>query len=495
MRRWIRARRVARHSGGRRSAAARDRRERRGARRSACTSSPSSGEADRDLARLSAHQGQLGPDRPHGARRCATPSVDRAGHRRPVRRPDLRRIRPDLGFFIEPAAHRARRRWRAATIACSAASCASSRARASRCRGAHRGGAGRCWSGEGRSARCRPRRTRWPTSRCGFDVVRALGAVRRRPGGGGRRTAHVAGHRGRREHRRHAGSASPCSGGCPRAVSVRVAACSSSGPKPGQELRVDMPAIGPRHRRARGSKPDCAGVAVLARGVIALERAELVRSADAGGMLRAGRRRPRRRHRRRIAVRLRAAVRQVIGDAPSRRDASDHRCGARRGAAACLEAVSRQRRQPSSTAATCWPSSAARGSLRSSLERAASLRQWGAPALGAALRRAPSCPRTSPPDLASRHCSPRPRRSSPASPCSAHADALAPTSIELADRHGLFLVAAPTEARHEPSPIAPRPRDRRRPAASARAVPPPAATTCASSSSPASIRAMRSAAS
>jgi DUF1009 family protein len=51
-------------------------------------------------------------------------------------------------------------------------------------------------------------------------------------------------------------------------------------PKPRQEMRVDMPAIGPRTVDA-AVVTGLAGVAVLAGGAIALERAELKRRADA----------------------------------------------------------------------------------------------------------------------------------------------------------------------------------------------------------------------
>ena len=54
-------------------------------------------------------------------------------------------------------------------------------------------------------------------------------------------------------------------------------------PKPRQEMRVDMPAIGPG-TVVRALEAGLRGVAVLAKGAIALERAELVRSADAGGV-------------------------------------------------------------------------------------------------------------------------------------------------------------------------------------------------------------------
>jgi DUF1009 family protein len=54
-------------------------------------------------------------------------------------------------------------------------------------------------------------------------------------------------------------------------------------PKPRQEMRVDMPAIGPG-TIVRALEAGLRGVAVLAKGAVALERAELKRSADAGGL-------------------------------------------------------------------------------------------------------------------------------------------------------------------------------------------------------------------
>lgn len=50
-------------------------------------------------------------------------------------------------------------------------------------------------------------------------------------------------------------------------------------PKPGQDLRVDLPAIGPRTvERARAA--GLAGIAVQAGGVVLVDRAELLRAAD-----------------------------------------------------------------------------------------------------------------------------------------------------------------------------------------------------------------------
>jgi DUF1009 family protein len=54
-------------------------------------------------------------------------------------------------------------------------------------------------------------------------------------------------------------------------------------PKPGQELRVDLPAIGPGTVQA-ASEARLAGIAVLAGGVLAAGREQLVADADANGL-------------------------------------------------------------------------------------------------------------------------------------------------------------------------------------------------------------------
>jgi DUF1009 family protein len=54
-------------------------------------------------------------------------------------------------------------------------------------------------------------------------------------------------------------------------------------PKPRQEMRVDMPAIGPG-TVVRALEAGLRGVAVLAKGAIVLDRADLKRDADAGGL-------------------------------------------------------------------------------------------------------------------------------------------------------------------------------------------------------------------
>lgn len=56
----------------------------------------------------------------------------------------------------------------------------------------------------------------------------------------------------------------------------------AKGPKPGQELRVDMPAIGPRTVE-QAMAAGLAGVIVEAGAVLILDRAEAIRTADAAG--------------------------------------------------------------------------------------------------------------------------------------------------------------------------------------------------------------------
>ncbi len=58
-------------------------------------------------------------------------------------------------------------------------------------------------------------------------------------------------------------------------------------PKPRQELRVDMPAMGPRTVEL-AARAGLAGVAVMAHGVLIAERAEIVRIADAERIFIAG---------------------------------------------------------------------------------------------------------------------------------------------------------------------------------------------------------------
>ena len=77
---------------------------------------------------------------------------------------------------------------------------------------------------------------------------------------------------GRLQRQRHAGGAATK----PKGVLVKR-------PKPGQELRIDLPAIGPDTVQ-RAVDAGLAGIAVLAAGTLAAERAELARRADASGL-------------------------------------------------------------------------------------------------------------------------------------------------------------------------------------------------------------------
>ena len=54
-------------------------------------------------------------------------------------------------------------------------------------------------------------------------------------------------------------------------------------PKPGQDWRMDLPAIGPDTMRAAAAA-GLAGVAVQAGGVLVLGRAETLAAADAAGL-------------------------------------------------------------------------------------------------------------------------------------------------------------------------------------------------------------------
>ena len=55
------------------------------------------------------------------------------------------------------------------------------------------------------------------------------------------------------------------------------------GPKPGQDRRIDLPAIGPA-TVAGAAAAGLAGIAVEAGGVMILDRAETIAAADAAGL-------------------------------------------------------------------------------------------------------------------------------------------------------------------------------------------------------------------
>jgi DUF1009 family protein len=156
----------------------------------------------------------------------------------------------------------------------------------------------------------------------------------------------------------------------------------AKGPKPGQELRVDMPAIGPRTIEWAACAR-LAGVVVETGAVLVLDRGEAIRAADAAGCavhgLEPGAIRPQRK--------VGAAIGRVIGRLrPSRRDATDIETGL-----AAVEALA-----PFATGASAvvvrryvLAIEAAEG-IMATLERAATLRQWGLRwhKVGALVRRA-----------------------------------------------------------------------------------------------------------
>jgi DUF1009 family protein len=159
-------------------------------------------------------------------------------------------------------------------------------------------------------------------------------------------------------------AALPRRGGLPEPRGVLA-----KGPKPGQELRVDMPAIGPKTIEQVVAS-GLAGVAVEAGAVLVLDRNEAVRAADAAGCAIHGLEPL-------VAlpqVRDGTAMGRVIGRRrPGRRDAADMQTGL-----AAVAALA-----PFATGASAvvvrhyvLAIEAAEGVL-AMLERAATLRQWG----------------------------------------------------------------------------------------------------------------------
>lgn len=97
----------------------------------------------------------------------------------------------------------------------------------------------------------------------------------------------------------------------------------TKGPKPGQELRVDMPAIGP-HTIEQAAAVGLAGVAVASGAVLVLDRADAIRSADAHGCALEGLADHTPQSRAGLAAAPRLLTGRVIGRRrPSRRDAAD----------------------------------------------------------------------------------------------------------------------------------------------------------------------------
>ena len=163
----------------------------------------------------------------------------------------------------------------------------------------------------------------------------------------------------------------------------------TKGPKPGQELRIDMPAIGPM-TIASATAANLAAIVVEAGSVLILDRAETIRMADASGTVvqgLAGEAWPAK-----AAVSGRTGSRpgRVIGRIqPTRRNAADIERG--------LAVV--ERLAPFDTGAATVVARAyilaieAAEGLPAMLERVAGLRQWGVHArhrIGALVRRAAS---------------------------------------------------------------------------------------------------------
>jgi UDP-2,3-diacylglucosamine hydrolase len=208
----------------------------------------------------------------------------------------------------------------------------------------------------------------------------------------------------------------------------------AKGPKPGQELRVDMPAIGPRTIE-QAAAANLAGVAVEAGAVLVLDREEAVRTADAAGCAVHGLEPPAARPRARAG----ATIGRVIGRRrPSRRDAADIETGL-----AAVAALA-----PFATGAGVvvvrhyiLAIEAAEG-VTAMLERAAVLRQWGLRwrKVGVVVRRVEET--SMEPSALGALLARAAAQELAGIAVTGPADALAPyeAAARLADNHGLFLV-------------------------------------------------------
>ena len=208
----------------------------------------------------------------------------------------------------------------------------------------------------------------------------------------------------------------------------------AKGPKPGQELRVDMPAVGPR-TIAGAAAAGLASVVVEAGAVLVLDRDEAIRVADAAGCAFWG-------VEPRPALLTRASepiIGRVIGRRrPSQRDAADLETGL--ATVACLAPFATGagavvvRHYILAIEATEGPSAM--------LERAASLRQWGLRSrrVGVMVRRAEDAGRES--GLLEPLLAQAASQELAGVAVTGPASALAPyeDAARLADRHGLFLV-------------------------------------------------------
>jgi UDP-2,3-diacylglucosamine hydrolase len=145
----------------------------------------------------------------------------------------------------------------------------------------------------------------------------------------------------------------------------------AKGPKPGQELRVDMPAIGPRTVELAAAA-GLAGIALEAGAVLVLGREETVRAANGAGLAVEGLAS--------TAGSVRAAVRIEHNDGrrlgrrpPSRRDRADIETGL-----AAVERLAPFRAGSAVVVARAYILAfAAGGSTAAMLGRVHALRQWG----------------------------------------------------------------------------------------------------------------------
>jgi len=208
----------------------------------------------------------------------------------------------------------------------------------------------------------------------------------------------------------------------------------AKGPKPGQELRVDMPAIGPRTIE-QAAAANLAGVVVEAGAVLVLDREEAVAAADAAGCAVHGLAPPAARPQARAG----ATIGRVIGRRrPSRRDAADIETGL-----AAVAALA-----PFATGAGVvvvrhyiLAIEAAEG-VTAMLERAAALRQWGLRwrKVGVLVRRVEET--SIEPSALGALLAQAAAQELAGIAVTGPADALAPyeAAARLADNHGLFLV-------------------------------------------------------
>lgn len=216
------------------------------------------------------------------------------------------------------------------------------------------------------------------------------------------------------------------------------------GPKPGQELRVDMPAIGPRTIEcAKAAR--LAGVAVEAGAVLILDKAQVIATADALGCVIHGLARPARSQAPRVRAQADTVAGRVIGRyRPGRGDAADMAKG--------LAAVSRLARFDTGAAAVVARAhvlavEAAEGTA-AMLDRVAGLRQWGRRGnrrLGVLVRRIDADEKRPPaPEALLEHVA---AQGLAGVAFTGPAAALAPYETpRFADRLGLFLVACETLA-------------------------------------------------